>query len=139
MNNTLTKQCFYVPGQTSIIDIIGDDGKSFYQHETLKQIQKRYPGAQLMDFGKAIDCIDREAVKNFNLYESKEIKEDQYYEMLECLPPMKYTTTEEGTSFMISERTFADITAAYVHKNNKYYCLNVRVYATHQQILNFCN
>ena len=52
------KMCFYVPGQLSIIDTVKDNGKSFYDNESLEEINKRYPGAILISFEDAIAEIE---------------------------------------------------------------------------------
>jgi hypothetical protein len=64
MRTTMTeKMCFYVPGQLSIIDTVKDNGKSFYDNESLEEIDKRYPGAILISFEDAIAEIEALAQK----------------------------------------------------------------------------
>jgi hypothetical protein len=65
MRTTMTeKMCFYLPGQLSIIDTVKDNGKSFYDNESLEEINKRYPGAILIPFEDAIAEIEALAEKN---------------------------------------------------------------------------
>jgi len=68
-----------------------------------------------------IRVIDISEFKNIQalllLKEPQEISEDIYWEMLECLPPLK--TTKNG--FIMSEFYTGSYTRQFYKKNNKYY------------------
>jgi hypothetical protein len=137
MNNK--QLAFYVEKELSIIDTLSNKtGRGTCSNETIEEVIKRYPNAEIVPFDYAINCIEEAAKEKFNLLNPVEITEGQYYEMLECLPPEQYKSTEEGTSFKISERTFGNITACFVHKNSKYYEVMARTHTKHEELLAVC-
>jgi hypothetical protein len=55
-----------------------------------------------------------------------EITEAEYWEALECLPPMQWKTAEGVERFCISEFTFGNITNQYAKKDGRYIAKAVR-------------
>lgn len=53
------------------------------------------------------------------------ITEEQFYEMLNCLPPLNWYQRFGLETFMMSEFLFGDITAQYGSKEGKFICKNV--------------
>jgi hypothetical protein len=68
----------------------------------------------------------------------KEVTEAQYWEALECLPPMKWRDIAEGVNvFFISEAYTADLHACYIHdrRSGKYYGATRSVFETNAQLM----
>jgi len=134
------KLCFYESGSLSIIDTIkeGTD-KSFYMNESLEQIKTRYPKAEIVPFDYAIEQINEAKKDAFPLLQPVEITEDQWYDALECLPPMQMQRGQEGTTFKMSELIFMDVTSGYVAKKGKFYNMNVLLKTSSETMLAVCN
>lgn len=129
----------YKQGELSIIDTINSKtGRGTYSKKTIEEIRIRYPGAELVPFDYAIDCINESAKDRYKLLEPVEIDKDRFWEMLECLPPEQWQKSELGESFKMSERTFADITACFVKKDNRYYEVNARINTPHETLCSVC-
>jgi hypothetical protein len=70
------------------------------------------------------------------------ISKEQWYEMLEVLPPEKWHTDSDGVDkFNMSEKTTGSITAQYAKYNGVYLCKNVDLYdkSTNITIKDFLN
>ncbi len=65
-----------------------------------------------------------------------EISEDEYHEMLNCLPPLKWHNFNDLNIFFISEAFTADIHSMYVIYKGKYYTCNASIYETDIRIEN---
>ena len=63
-----------------------------------------------------------------------EITEDEYMEMLECLPPQKWQTFDDVNIFQMSEYTTSNITGHYVSFNGKFYTANRRTSTPYAEI-----
>lgn len=79
---TSNQQVFAVPGEL-IIDI-ARDGKTEIYGRTLEEVQKEHPTAVTMTLGEF--CNGKAAKQDIPI-EWKETTEEQYWEMLEVLPP----------------------------------------------------
>lgn len=54
--------------------------------------------------------------------EFKEETEEEYWDALECLPPKRWTTREDGDEFFfVGECTTADLYSCHVKKGDKYF------------------
>lgn len=127
---------FYIEGETGIIDgALNTTGRGHYSKETIEEVQAHYPGAELVPFDYAMERIDEALKEKYPMLEPKEITEDQWFDMLECLPPMQYKSTDCGISFKMSEMTCGDITQGYIKKAGKFYVMNCRVKTPHEAML----
>lgn len=130
---------FYEEGSLSIVDTLNNEtGMGTCFGETVEQVRKRYPKAEIVPFDFALERINEATKEVYPMLNPIEITEEQYWDALECLPPMQWKKTEEGESFKMSELTFMDITACYVKKNGKYYSMNGRVKTKHEELLAVC-
>jgi hypothetical protein len=68
-----------------------------------------------------------------------EITEDKWWEMLECLPPMKWCTIDGVEMFCMSEMLSGPYTAQYARAGKNYYTKTVDVYDKTTWIHNFLN
>ncbi|NJO00404.1 MAG: hypothetical protein HC880_00815 [Bacteroidia bacterium] len=130
------KICFYVEGDLSIIDTVNTvTGLSFYQNETLRQIKKRYPKAELVPLDYAIHRIEEAAKERWTMLQPEEITEGEYLERLEVLPPEDFLRDDSGASFKMSEREYLDITTGFVAKDGKFYKMYVKSYTPHESMI----
>jgi len=99
--------------------------------KTFEEIQQEYPDAEVMTFDDIIET-------NENLYktEPQEITKEQYWEMLECLPPVDWTRGDTFEYFKLSERISGSITGIYIKYRNKYYTFSDSIYMKRGEILN---
>jgi hypothetical protein len=130
--------CFYVEGQTGILDTATPEGKSTIYGKDVFDFRKEYPGAELVPFDYACERINEALKEVYPMLKPDIETEEQFYEMFECLPPMDCHNTPEGFSFKMSEMTFGNITRAYVRKNGKYYSMNCRKHTKHEELCAVC-
>jgi len=130
--------CFYVPGDTRIVDMARNTGRSLYQHETLEEIRTRYPGAELMPFEDACEQIDKARHASYKVGQAQEITEERFIEMLEVLPPKQWKRAGHTESFKMAELLDGDITGCYARIGNRYFQVNGSISATHDWIIAAC-
>lgn len=131
------KDCFYVPGETHIIDV-ATEGVSFIEKETLDQIQQRYPGAVYMPFDEAFEELTRISYEKY-ISPPAQITEEYFHEMLDVLPPMKWRREQGSESFMICEALTLDIRSIYCRIGDQYFEMADRQSLTHEQIVEKCS
>ena len=92
------EMCMYVPGSTTIIDTMNDDGLSTCFSETPAQVAERNPGAVLMPFAAAVGHIREAMAAKYN-QPPLPITEERYEYLLNVLPPECFT----GSAWRMSE------------------------------------
>jgi hypothetical protein len=137
INVSEISQCYYVPGSTSTIDAIGADGLTIYCKETFEQVLDRYPGAELWNFDKAVEEIQRLSYERY-ISAPVEIDQDRFHEMLEVLPPMKWKGGDGQESFMISEALTMDIRSIFCRIGDRYFEMTDRQSLSHSEICDRC-
>ena len=129
-NSTQKVRVFFVPShwsekhQTQIVPMVIDtvvdrDGKSlsFYSGETLDELRKRYPTAEIGD----MDSVLAEK-ENMMRTDPVECTEEDFWNALECLPPFDWQRTGSiGESFKLVERTSGRMTSIYARIGSKYW------------------
>jgi len=91
------EKAFAIPGEDSIIDLVNPNtGRTWIKGETLEQIRKRYPAAQIVNL-KA-HCAAG-AVRQDSPVTWDEITEEKYWYYLEVVPPVG----TDGGNFMVGE------------------------------------
>ena len=119
-NNTLITQMVKMKNRSGL--------KGAYFGQSVYQIKKENPNAQIMTLGRAIDEI--EAVNDFEICtQPKSITRDEYYESLNILPPQDYKQREMWEYFHLMEFWTSDISNCFfrVRVAGKHYffsCLN---------------
>lgn len=78
------EMCFCVPGEDSIIDMMGPDSRTCINGETLEQVRQRYPGAELRSFDEV--CAEK-AARQDSPATWTETTAERFEEMLGCVPP----------------------------------------------------
>lgn len=91
------KEAFAEPGKNNMIDLINPvTGKSAIYGETLKQIRERYPTAEIVSVE---EWMKAKAARQDTPVTWTEITEEEYFEMLEVLPPACML----GSYFLVGE------------------------------------
>jgi hypothetical protein len=129
--------CFHVPGRTNIIDLATADNRGMYSGETLEQLQKEYPGTQLMDIDAA-DAMVEKAKHEKYVYGPIEITEERFTEMLEILPPVGWKRSAGSQSFKMSERMTGNLTAIFCEIGGRYFELCDDTRNSHEWIVRQC-
>jgi len=120
----------YKPGSMSIQDVMKEDANGVLRTQCRGLTLKEYTlDGDGKDTGEIFVCIPfDEAVENIRRIEDEklikpfvEITEDEYTEMLECLPPEKWQTVDDVNIFRMSEYTMGNITGHYASYEGKYY------------------
>jgi Protein of unknown function (DUF1419) len=135
--NIMTKQCYYVPGSTSIVDTLNEEGLTFHFRNTLEEVLQRYPRAELWEAEKAFEEIHRLTYEKY-ISAPAEITEDRFDEMLNVLPPMKWRQEHGSESFMISEALTMDIRSIFCRIGDRCFEMADRQSLTHQEICDEC-
>lgn len=84
--NKLTEAdlCFCVPGELSIIDMVGADGTSVINGETLDQVRERYPAAVIKPLAEFCEAKARMQDRPIIWHETTA---EAYEDARCCLPP----------------------------------------------------
>lgn len=84
----------------------------------------------MMPLSMASDLIDEEQSNYYTAQGWEEVTEEDYWDMLECLPPYGYVTQGRLSGFLMSEFTSGNFTGCYVKDKvtGKYYCTTVDAY-----------
>ena len=81
-------EAYAVPGEDSIIDVINPaNGLTSVYRETLEQIRERYPKAERVNLD---EFCQQKAARQDTPIEWLASTEEQYNDMLNCLPPAAY-------------------------------------------------
>lgn len=134
-----SKLYFYERGETGAIDKIDPfTGRGIYSKKNIDELRLKYPNVCILTYEQVNDQIDEALKEKYPLLDAKEITEEKYYEMLECLPPMQYKTGAKAITFKLEEMTCGNITSGFLHlkSNDKYYQMNVRYKTTHDEMVN---
>jgi hypothetical protein len=96
------------------------DGKCPYSGTLAETLKERYPQAVEMPMGKAMELISIKEDKEY-LKDWKEITEERFNDMLECLPPEKWERNALGQMFRMCEYYTGNITSHFAEINGRYF------------------
>jgi hypothetical protein len=96
--------CFYCPGERTMIDTADENGISHVNGESIEEMQKRYPTAQLVRLDYAMIQILKARSDKYST-PPEEITEERFFYWLEVLPPLGFVQHRGTTAFMLSEFT----------------------------------
>ncbi len=136
MNTPFTATHVFFQRETnSIIDTCTDENppRSHIQRETLAEICRRYPNTEIVPFDEAIKIKDEANKKPV-----KEITEQEFWEMLEVLPPLGWKHGTNCESFKMSEMWSGNITDIYARIDKRYFTLRDDVRMSHDEIMRRC-
>lgn len=111
-------QVFFSPSAQycSAIDLVRD-GRGAYSGKTLDDFKAAYPDIEIVD-----EDVSIQHDRNRAITAPREIAEDEYTDLLECLPPRKWGRGEfGGSAFHISERITYDIVTWCVKLGDQHY------------------
>lgn len=107
----------FVQGPFLCIDVINPHtGRSSICGHTLEQVQKRYPGAEIVELGPWVEAKEKALCSA-----PVEISEDRFVEMLEVLPPQNWQRGKNCESFEICEHTSGRVTTILCRFGSKFY------------------
>lgn len=112
----------FVDGVFTAIDFARPDGRSEVTGETLEQIRKRYPAAELVEADPWYIAKEKALCT-----EPAPVTFEKWWEMLEVLPPQNWQRGKNCESFEMSEHTSGRITEVYVRLGRHYYAYCTRV------------
>jgi hypothetical protein len=120
---TTFTECWYVPGETTVIDLIHpDDGLTLHARESAADILARHPAVRRMPFDEACQAADAAIAAKY-LKDITEITEARYWDALEVLPPVGFAVRDGVESFRLSERLAGSITDIYARLGERYFTL----------------
>lgn len=106
-----------VQGPTSIIDEVNPiTGRSAVCGETLEQIRKRYPKAEIVTWEPWLSNKEKA-----HCTEPQPIDKDRFMEMLEVLPPQRWQHGKNCESFELMEHYSGRVTSIYARFGNRYF------------------
>lgn len=118
---------FYETGKTHLYSIaVMRDGeyRTQYDNETLAALRAQNRASmELLPFNDACRLIDDARMAAY-CHAPVEITKQQFWEMLEVLPPCKWTRSKGYEVFYVSEALAADIHAWHVRIGGRYWSLN---------------
>jgi hypothetical protein len=118
---------FYETGKTHLYSIaVMRDGeyRTEYDNETLADLRAQNRASmELLPFHDACRLIDDAQMAAY-CHAPVEITKQQFWEMLEVLPPCKWTRSKGYEAFYVSEALAADIHAWHVRIGGRYWSLN---------------
>jgi len=126
--------------QGSIVTSLNKEGRSYYTGKTIEEMQQGYESELIAVNDEELDLVIKE-YENSLQKEWQEISEEEYFDALECLPPMNWRTIEPGVNvFCISEGYYGSLHSHFLKLSNKegvkYYSALRCVYTTtNEQIL----
>lgn len=116
-------ECWYVPGETAIVDLIHpDDGLTLHYGEDAAAIRARYAEAWRVTCEEAWTAIDAAAHARYKTG-IVEVDEARFMDALNVLPPVGWTTKAGVESFRLSERIWGNITDIYARLGARYFKL----------------
>ncbi len=142
----MTNLYFYIPGSTTPQDIVcmkpesttpsnNDQYFGLYSKKTLTEYRSEHPGIMMLTWEEVAAQVLLAARKPVT-----EISFERYTEMLEVLPPLRWVSSGENTSFMLCERFTDNITDIFarIHTGEgkyRYFTLRDVDTLTHRQIV----
>lgn len=133
--------CFFTPGSTHIQDFAkkADNGEWVSYHDGLsKAMMQETHGALLIEFNIVVEIIEK-TLRDTLCTGPAVITKECYMEMLEVLPPARWTRAGYSESFHLSEHIDGPFVSWYVRFGEgdfaKYYTLVEHCRAKHSELL----
>lgn len=141
--NTLVDGVVSFTGEEIRTETIGENGSTIINitykgGETFEEYNKRKGGGCKVVNEEELRVLIEEH-NNSLITEFKEITEDRYFDLLECLPPLKHHTYRGAEIFFISEALTGNLHTCCVGINNKYYSATRKRNESSESITNFLN
>ena len=110
----------YTRGEKYIHTSLTEDLKCLYSGMDLATLKQEYPNGEIMDLDQACDMIE-EALATTYSKPWIEISKEDWWDALECLPPLRWQKIQGVEFFQMSEMMHSHYTAHYARINGKYY------------------
>lgn len=123
---TETNLVLYKTGATSILDCVikvVETGKHITRVNGTPVEEHIAEGYQLLDWDEVMPLITKLWNDEY-CHEWKEITKEEYWEMLECLPPEKWYRGGDHEMFRMIEYMTGNITGHYARIEERYFCAN---------------
>lgn len=134
---TVTNDVFFDPAGDQfgpvVIDAVLSNGRGQYGGKSIEQLRHQYPLVRRCRVDVALQWIE-----DYHRTEPQEITRDQYWEMLEVLPPVGWKIYDSAESFKMSERLTGNITGIYARvgaSNPRYFTFYDSINMKHDQII----
>jgi len=136
MNTPMTAtHVFYSASQKCIIDTCTDENppRSHIQGLTIHEMHVYYPDAVYMLFDEACRIMEEK-----DRLPVSEIDREQWWEMLEVLPPQGWKQTGDEESFKLMEHWSGNITNIYARIGERYFMLRDSFLLPHAEVISRC-
>jgi hypothetical protein len=114
---------FYTPASGQLVPrvidsvvLIDGEERGAYSRETLAELAKRYPTVTVGDLDE-VSRIKEEMMRS----DPEPCTEEQFWEALECLPPVDWVRKGGGESFKMAERLSGCMTRIYARSGDRYW------------------
>lgn len=132
------EKVFHVPGNIYIEDSARPDATGVYRSRcrghTIEEMRVKAPGVLLRSWDEAMPEI-KAAERAVYARPPKGITAEQFDEMLNVLPPMKWERRGASESFMICEATTGSLRSIFCRVGDKFYEMCDETRLTHDEIL----
>lgn len=122
---------FVEKGTMRVIDVVMPDGTGKFTGKAQEAIAEK--------FKVELEVIGDEVLRGRVLAECctkpERVTEDDFYDALECLPPMNWRGRGYTESFMIPEAYMDDIHSCYVRIGEGYYTLRTTASTSHDELV----
>ena len=120
----------FIPSKNRTQDIFTHKNVTLYSGRTLEQMQAEYPDAVVLPWEEAHERERAQFVTQIS-----ETTRERFWEMLEILPPCKWTRYEGEESFFVSEAIHSDIHSWFARIGERYFTLDDSCTLTHREIM----
>lgn len=114
----------YREGDSGVITFLREDEDvSVYTERTLESFQIDYPGCKVYkDLDEVMPMIEKAENEKY-IKPFSEITEEEWWEMYECLPPLRTIRSDDGLffAFLMSEYWTSNITGHYFRIQDRYF------------------
>jgi hypothetical protein len=114
---------FYTPASGQLVPrvidsvvLIDGEERGACSRETLAELAKRYPTVTVGDLDE-VSRIKEEMMRS----DPEPCTEEQFWEALECLPPLNWVRAGGGESFKMAERLSGRMTTIYARSGSTYW------------------
>lgn len=111
---------FFAPLERhQVIDVVAPDGLGLYGRQSLEQMQAKYGQVEIISDDEATQRVEASRTT-----EPKEITKEDFWYLLEVLPPCKWKRLGSTEAFHVSERITESIVTWCVRIGERYFSLD---------------
>jgi len=128
----LNQELWIMKADGTNIETITRNGVSIYGDSKIEDYRNK--GFLILNKDEAIERLNNNQERVF-VTDWSEISEKEFYDLYECLPPLKNTRIEEYHFFFISEPTVSNIHACFCEVNSRYYTAGKRLSQSYHEMI----